>query len=87
MRSDYAPALALVATRRGHPAAAARLLGAGDAHLARTIGTRLLMEQRVHDRAIVLLAAAAPPQQIEAWLAEGASLDQHDLERVVAQEL
>ena len=74
MRVDYAPELALVAVRRGQADLAGRLLGASDAGLARAGGRRLLLERRAYERAIALLEAAHPRTQIDAWMAEGASL-------------
>ncbi|WP_280151935.1 winged helix-turn-helix domain-containing protein [Piscinibacter sp. XHJ-5] len=84
-RSDYAPAIALVAVCRGNAAAAARMIGAGDADLARNGGKRMLPERRACAHAMALLEATATRAQIDAWLAEGALLGDQEFERLVQQ--
>jgi predicted ATPase/DNA-binding winged helix-turn-helix (wHTH) protein len=85
MRADYAPALALVVARRGDLPVAARMLGAGDAHLERAGGCRLLLERRARERVVALLQAHHCAAEIERWMNEGASLGEEAFARLVAQ--
>jgi predicted ATPase/DNA-binding winged helix-turn-helix (wHTH) protein len=73
LRGDYAPDLALVAARRGDPALAARLLGAGDSCLARAGNRRLLLQRRSHERTLALLHATHPKALVDEWMGEGAA--------------
>ncbi len=86
MWSDCAPILALFAFRRGRADTAARLLGAGDAHLARAGVRRSLLERRTEQRVLALLEAAHPQAQWRAWIAEGATLDGEAFARLVIDE-
>lgn len=86
MRSDFAPILALVAARRGLADVAARLLGAGDAFLARAGGCRPLIARLAERRLRALLAASHPGPQVDGWIHEGQALNEEEFARLVVKE-
>lgn len=79
----FAPMLALVAAREGDLAAAARLLGAGDAQFARSGLARTLLERRAEEQLRELLAAQ-PREAVDGWIGEGAVLDEEGFVRVAS---
>lgn len=85
-RSEYAPILAELAARRGRIDTAARLLGAGIAALKTAGGRRKPVQQRAYERALALVEAADGGHQMQAWLAEGATLDEEAIAQLVVDE-
>jgi predicted ATPase/class 3 adenylate cyclase len=66
--------IALLACKRGRWTAAARALGRADAANAWREGRREPNEQRAHDQALAMLAAALPADELQRLMAEGAAL-------------
>ncbi|RZL94418.1 MAG: hypothetical protein EOP82_05025 [Variovorax sp.] len=67
--------LALLAAKCGHFASAARMIGALDAHVARSGARRPRVMQRVRERALSEISSSHERPQITAWLSEGSLLD------------
>lgn len=82
----YAPVIALVAVKRGEADSAARLLGAGDAQLARSGLGRLLLERNAEQQVGALPTKACGERSIAAWIAEGAAMDEEAFARLAVGE-
>lgn len=82
MWADYGPVLALFLARRGRHESAARMLGLGDAFLARAGGCHSLLDRRARQRTLLLLESI-PRARVEAWIGVGASLSEEDVARLV----
>ncbi|HUG21491.1 ATP-binding protein [Piscinibacter sp.] len=80
-RSDI---FAWLAAREGDLVTAAKLVGAADAFRRRSESSRDQVEQRIRDEVVQQLQAAHPPPCVAQWMAEGASLEEEALVRLMA---
>jgi hypothetical protein len=85
-RGVYAPALALLAARRGHPETAARLLAAGEARRSSVGGRLQFVERYAERRACELLAGVCDDNRLSTWRLEGVALSDDEFDRLVIAE-
>lgn len=66
---------AFLAAKRGHAESAARMIGAVDAHLARSGSHATPALQRARTGTLSLIATTHPLAQVQTWISEGALLE------------